>query len=70
VGPEIRREPFHASVVRSPLTRNVDARLSDIQDEITTAFAELIPVKNGKYSDKNILRLLSEDTQSGSKFQH
>jgi hypothetical protein len=52
VGPEIRREPFHASVVRSPLTRNVDARLSDIQDEITAAFEELIPVKNGEHYDR------------------
>jgi hypothetical protein len=49
VGPEIHRDPYHVSVVRTSLTRNFGARFSGIQDEITTAFAEHIPAKNAEH---------------------
>ncbi|KAF9468819.1 cytochrome P450 [Collybia nuda] len=43
LGPEIHHDPWHVGTVRSPLTRNLGIRFSDIQDEIEVSFADLVP---------------------------
>ncbi|KAF8957287.1 cytochrome P450, partial [Flammula alnicola] len=48
LGKEVRVDPFHIAVVRSPMTRNLGVRFPEIKDEITTAFSELIPVMHTK----------------------
>jgi len=44
MGPQIRLDPYHVAVVRSALTRNFGVRFSDLVDEITTSFSDLVPV--------------------------
>ncbi|KAF9008808.1 cytochrome P450 [Cyathus striatus] len=51
IGPQIRLDPYHIGVVRTPLTRNLAARFSDIKDEIAAAFADLIPLKEHDWSE-------------------
>ncbi|KAG6885315.1 hypothetical protein C0993_003292 [Termitomyces sp. T159_Od127] len=43
MGPEAFHDSYHVEVVRSSLTRNLVARFPDVQDEIRSAFEELIP---------------------------
>ncbi|KAG5644943.1 hypothetical protein DXG03_007408 [Asterophora parasitica] len=43
IGPSVQHDPYHISIVRSALTRSLVERFPDVQDEITTAFAEHIP---------------------------
>ena len=39
-----------ADLIRSPLTRNIEARFPDVRDEIIAAFSDHIPVKsNGNH---------------------
>jgi len=50
LGREVFDDGFHVDVIRSQLTRNIAARFSDIQDEITAGFADYVPTKgNGKH---------------------
>ncbi|KAF8736293.1 hypothetical protein AX14_000501 [Amanita brunnescens Koide BX004] len=39
IGPE-SVHPFHANVIRHPLTQNIRPKFADIQDEISTAFSD------------------------------
>jgi hypothetical protein len=49
-GPGINDDGFHrVDVIRSQLTRNIAARLSNVQDETVAAFAEYIPTKGNKF---------------------
>ena len=41
IGPEVNN-PFHVNVIRNPLTQNIQPKFADIQDEISTAFADYI----------------------------
>ncbi|KAF5315411.1 hypothetical protein D9619_007341 [Psilocybe cf. subviscida] len=45
IGPQIRTDPFHVAVVRTTLTRNLTSRFEDLTDELSAAFAELIPTE-------------------------
>ncbi|PPQ77969.1 hypothetical protein CVT26_005274 [Gymnopilus dilepis] len=49
LGRQIRMDPYHVGIVRTPLTRNIAARFSDIKDEIVTAFSEIIPAKEDEW---------------------
>ena len=49
-GPEILQNPYHISVMRSQLTRNLSVLYPEIKDEITTAFDDVLDLKgNGEY---------------------
>jgi hypothetical protein len=48
LGSEICLEPYHVPVVRTSLTRNIAARFAEIEDEITAAFGDYIPVTDVK----------------------
>jgi len=51
MGERISTDAYHVATIRTPLTRNIAARFSDIRDEIVAAFDDIIPAKeNGKYS--------------------
>ncbi|KAM6491939.1 hypothetical protein JOM56_012577 [Amanita muscaria] len=43
VGPEPFDDRFHGEVVKGPLTRNIGARLADIQEEMAIALEDYIP---------------------------
>ncbi|KAH9477541.1 Cytochrome P450 monooxygenase 103 [Psilocybe cubensis] len=43
IGPQIRTDPYHTAIVRTPLTRNLAIKFTDIKDEISTAFEEIVP---------------------------
>ena len=45
LGRRVRVDHYHVPIVRTPLTRNIAIRFSDIKDEIVTAFSELVPAK-------------------------
>jgi hypothetical protein len=47
VGPELRENLFHVATVRSPLTRALTVRFSDVQDEIACGFNDFIPPTEG-----------------------
>lgn len=53
IGPQIRTDPFHVPVVRTTLTRNLGSRFEDLVDELSTAFAELIPVTSGAEGEES-----------------
>ncbi|PPQ79520.1 hypothetical protein CVT25_003402 [Psilocybe cyanescens] len=44
ISPQIRLDPYHVAVVRTPLTRNLGIRFDDIKDEIAASFADLVPL--------------------------
>lgn len=43
---DIHLDPYHVRFVHVSLTRNLGVRIPDMQDEIATAFADLIPAKD------------------------
>ncbi|KAJ8081980.1 hypothetical protein PM082_007826 [Marasmius tenuissimus] len=43
MSPTMLRNPYHFNVVRTPLTRNVNARFDDVCDEVAVAFDECLP---------------------------
>ncbi|KAF8906748.1 cytochrome P450 [Gymnopilus junonius] len=49
LGHQVRVDHYHIPIVRTPLTRNIAIRFSDIKDEISTAFSELIPAKEDEW---------------------
>ncbi|KAK7049973.1 hypothetical protein VNI00_005404 [Paramarasmius palmivorus] len=54
LGKSLHRDPYQVAVVRGPLTRNIAARFLDVQDEIKASFNDLIPAKDGTWSDESI----------------
>lgn len=58
IGPQIRLDPYHVAIVRTPLTRNLGSRFSDIKDEISAGFADLIPAKDYGISFRFFLFIL------------
>ncbi|EGN95203.1 hypothetical protein SERLA73DRAFT_77211 [Serpula lacrymans var. lacrymans S7.3] len=46
LGSGIRHNPYHLPIVRTQLTRNLATQFLDIQDEIATAFDDVLPIKN------------------------
>ncbi|KAK0212153.1 cytochrome P450 [Desarmillaria ectypa] len=44
IGKSLSADPYHAGVVRGPLTRNIGACFADVQDEIQAAFKDNIPM--------------------------
>lgn len=60
IGKPIRTDPYHVSIVRTPLTRNLGSRFEDIADEIQAAFSEIIPAtENGEILSKLITHFLT-----------
>ncbi|KAF8994955.1 cytochrome P450 [Cyathus striatus] len=49
-GPQITRDQYHVEVVRKDVTRNLGARFSDIIDEISTSFTNLIEDKGNDWT--------------------
>ncbi|KAF8897197.1 cytochrome P450 [Infundibulicybe gibba] len=43
IGPQLHHDPYHVAIVRTPLTRNLAARFTEVQNEIVTSFDDLIP---------------------------
>ncbi|KAF8343222.1 cytochrome P450 [Amanita rubescens] len=50
---EMHDDSFHSDVVQNQLTRNIAARFSDVQDEITVAFSQIIPTKGNEWTTVN-----------------
>ncbi|KAI6098493.1 cytochrome P450 [Pisolithus sp. B1] len=48
-GPEIGANPYHISIVRIHLTRNLGLYYPDIRDEVYTAFEELLDLKDNAW---------------------
>ena len=50
MAPEVHHNPYHLSIVRSQLTRNLGALYPKIRDEIITAFDDVLDLEgNGKH---------------------
>ncbi|TFK68396.1 cytochrome P450 [Pluteus cervinus] len=49
LGPELQEDLYHVSTVRTPLTRNLAARFSEVQDEIAAAFSEFVPATDDEW---------------------
>lgn len=52
-----RDDPFHISVVRSPLTRSLPSRFGEVRDEIVTACQEYVDPGNGKFAHEQLKEL-------------
>ncbi|PPQ87954.1 hypothetical protein CVT25_001139 [Psilocybe cyanescens] len=50
IGPQVRTDPYHTAIVRTPLTRNLAIRFTDIKDEISTAFEDIVPDKGDEWT--------------------
>ncbi|KIL60306.1 hypothetical protein M378DRAFT_950707 [Amanita muscaria Koide BX008] len=50
IGPEHMDDPFHVEVIKRPLTKNIGARLADVQDEIMMAFKDFIPATESEWT--------------------
>ncbi|KAF8555102.1 cytochrome P450 [Imleria badia] len=57
LGPEIQHNPYHVSIVRSQLTRNLGALHPEIRNEIVTAFDDVLDLKGNEW--KNVPALSS-----------
>jgi len=53
IGPQIRSDPYHVSIVRAPLTRSLGARYEDIRDEIAASFSDMIPANGNGILESN-----------------
>ncbi|KAJ3478571.1 hypothetical protein NLI96_g9660 [Meripilus lineatus] len=51
MGTAISNNPYHVPIIRSQLTRNLSTLFSDIRDELSTAFIDLIPPTDVDESD-------------------
>ena len=50
LGPEVLQNPYHISLIRSRLTRNLDTLYPEIRDEITIAFDDVLDLRgNGEH---------------------
>ncbi|KAK1225679.1 hypothetical protein PQX77_011371 [Marasmius sp. AFHP31] len=50
LSPTILHNPYHIDVVRTPLTRNINARFDEVCDEVAVAFDESLPAqKDGEW---------------------
>ncbi|PPQ77970.1 hypothetical protein CVT26_005275 [Gymnopilus dilepis] len=49
IGPQIRLDPYHIGIVRTPLTKSLGARFSDIKDEIVAAFRDFVPARENDW---------------------
>ena len=61
IGPE-SVHPFHANVIRHPLTQNIRPKFADIQDEISTAFSDNVRSGNDNGEYGSICRLTADVT--------
>jgi hypothetical protein len=52
LGLGVNSDFYHINVIRTTLTRNIGTKFPDVLDEISTAFSELIPAKDGEYDVK------------------
>lgn len=41
----IEKDPYHAGVVRTSMTRNLSALFPEVRDEIVVAFDDLLPLQ-------------------------
>ncbi|KAF8913740.1 cytochrome P450 [Gymnopilus junonius] len=60
IGPQIRLDPYHVAIVRTPLTRNLGSRFADIKDEISAGFADLIHAKANEWISINVYRSIMQ----------
>ncbi|KAF7317577.1 hypothetical protein MKEN_00844700 [Mycena kentingensis (nom. inval.)] len=49
MGAELQENPFHLSVVRNALTRNLHACFPDVRDEITCAFHDVLALEGSEW---------------------
>ena len=50
IGPETLHNPYHVPIVSSQLTRSIGVLYPEIRDEISTAFDEVLDLRdNGKH---------------------
>ncbi|KAJ7780167.1 cytochrome P450 [Mycena maculata] len=49
LGRGIERDPYHPTVIRTSLSRNVGNRFPDVRDEIVCAFSELLPLQGEEW---------------------
>ncbi|KAI9463826.1 cytochrome P450 [Boletus coccyginus] len=49
LGPEVHHNPYHVAIIRSHLTRNLEALYSEIRDEIVTSFAEVLDLRGNEW---------------------
>ncbi|KAF8906747.1 cytochrome P450 [Gymnopilus junonius] len=49
IGPQIRVDPYHIGIIRTPLTENLGARFLDIKDEIIVGFGDHIQTKENEW---------------------
>ncbi|KAM6489258.1 Cytochrome P450 [Amanita muscaria] len=54
LGPDLFDDPFHLEIVRGPLTRNIGAKLADVQDEIIAAFDDFIPIQGDEWTEVTV----------------
>ncbi|KAM6495657.1 Cytochrome P450 [Amanita muscaria] len=60
VDPDIHDDLSHVDVVKHPLTRNIAAKLADVQDEIAAAFADHIPVQDTEWTKLNAFSTIQD----------
>ncbi|KAJ7498063.1 cytochrome P450 [Mycena galericulata] len=49
LGRGIERDPYHPTVIRTSLSRNVGNRFPDVRDEIVCSFSELLPLHDQEW---------------------
>ena len=68
MGPELLQNLYHVEIIRSHLTRSLSSLYSEIRDEVSVAFDEVLDLRDsGERSDSLIVLawLKSRDFQSG-----
>jgi cytochrome P450 len=60
IGPAIAQNPFHVTIIRNILTRNLGVRFADIQDEVVVAFDDNIPLQHGEWTSMPAMRTITQ----------
>ncbi|KAG9308978.1 cytochrome P450 [Chiua virens] len=60
LGSELRTNPYHIPIIRSQLTRNIDALYNDIRNEIVTSFEEVLDLKGHEWMSLSALGIVEK----------
>ncbi|KAI6016847.1 hypothetical protein PISMIDRAFT_117780, partial [Pisolithus microcarpus 441] len=70
IGPEINSNPYHISVVRIHLARNLGLYYPDIKNEVQAAFEELLGLKDNGTINELSSFAIDPDTPDSIKEHH
>ncbi|KAI9571037.1 cytochrome P450 [Boletus coccyginus] len=61
MGPELLQNMYHVEIIRSHLTRSLSSLYSEIRDEVSVAFDEVLDLRDGEWKSVRALSAIQKD---------